>query len=143
MFHMCSILPEKHLTPTLSVRLCLCSSRHRLSSLLRARMALLCSFRRWSFSWMSCVCFFCSERICFWEVRCSSSCPSTQAEGKGERESEKNEDQAQHSCQSHYIVYYLHNLSLNSSSVTLKWCLTTAQLFSTIRTIFRTSISFV
>lgn len=59
---------------TFSVRLCLCSSRHRLSSLLRARMALLCSFLRLSFSWRSWFCFFCSTFICFCVLRCSSNC---------------------------------------------------------------------
>lgn len=64
---------------TLSARLCLCNSLHRLSSLLRARMALLCSFLRLSLSWISWFCFFCSVRICFWVSRCSSSC----RKGKG------------------------------------------------------------
>lgn len=66
---------------TLSVRLCRCNSLHRLSSLLRARMALLCSFLRLSLSWISWFCFFCSVRICFWVLRCSSSCHKDKDEG--------------------------------------------------------------
>lgn len=66
---------------TLRVRLCLCNSLHRLSSLLRARMALLCSFLRLSLSWISWFCFFCSVRICFWVLRCSSSCHKDKDEG--------------------------------------------------------------
>lgn len=49
------------------------SSRQRDSSLLRAKMALLCSLCKWTFSFTTCACFFCSIFICFWTFRLSSS----------------------------------------------------------------------
>lgn len=61
---------------TLRVLLCRCSSLQRLSSLLRARIALLCSLWRWIFSLRTCVCFFCSTFTCFCILRLSSSCQS-------------------------------------------------------------------
>lgn len=49
------------------------SSRQRDSSLLRAKMALLCSLCKWTFSFTTCACFFCSIFICFWTFRLSSN----------------------------------------------------------------------
>lgn len=58
---------------TLRFLLCLWSSRHRLSSLLRARMARLCSLCSWSFSLVIWACLFCRYLSFFCSARCSSS----------------------------------------------------------------------
>lgn len=66
-------LMQYHLKLTFKVLLCRWSSRQSDSSLLRARMALLCSLCRWTFSFTTCACFFCSIFICLWTFRLSSN----------------------------------------------------------------------
>ncbi len=60
---------------TFSVLLCLWSSLQSISSLLRARMARLCSHWSWSLclTRRPCLCWSCSS--CFFSVLCSSTCP--------------------------------------------------------------------
>lgn len=62
---------------TFKVLLCLCSSLQSPSSLLRASTARLCSPCSWSFSFITWRSFFWRTFICFWSLRCSSSCKST------------------------------------------------------------------